>query len=153
MPARAAFEYAVIRLVPRVEREEFVNAGVVLFCRTRRFLDARVALDTVRVAVLAPELDLAAVQEQLDHIPLICLGGAAAGPIGSLPQQERFRWLVAPRSTVVQPSPVHCGLCDDPQAVLGRLGAFLVGSWLGGGGWGVSKENKGGAPPPRAPGG
>ena len=128
MPARDAFEYALIRLVPRVEREEFINVGVVLFCRTRRFLDARVALDRQRLAALAHELDLAAVQEPLDHIPLVCMGGGAAGPIGSLPQPERFRWLVAPRSTVVQPSPVHCGLCDDPQEMLERLAASMVGS-------------------------
>ena len=128
MPARDAFEYALIRLVPRVEREEFINVGVVLFCRTRRFLDARVALDRQRIAAVAPELDLAAVQEQLDHIPLVCMGGGAAGPIGLLPQPARFRWLVAPRSTVVQPSPVHCGLCDDPQEMLERLAANMVGS-------------------------
>jgi len=127
MPARDVFEYALIRLVPRVEREEFVNVGVVLFCRARRFLDARVALDQERLAALAPELDLAAIQEQLDHIPVVCLGGTAAGPIGLLPQPERFRWLVAPRSTVVQPSPVHCGLCDDPREVLDRLAATMVG--------------------------
>jgi hypothetical protein len=127
MPARDVFEYALIRLVPRVEREEFVNVGVVLFCRARRFLDARVALDQERLAALAPELDLVAIQEQLDHIPVVCLGGTAAGPIGLLPQPERFRWLVAPRSTVVQPSPVHCGLCDDPQEVLDRLAATMVG--------------------------
>ena len=112
--------------MPRVEREEFLNVGVVLFCRTRHFLDARVALDTQRLAVLAPDLDLDALQEQLNHIPVICLGGDDAGPIGLLPQAERFRWLVAPRSTIVQPSPVHSGLCDDPQAELDRLIATMV---------------------------
>jgi Protein of unknown function (DUF3037) len=127
MPAREVFEYAIIRIVPRVEREEFINAGVVLFCRTRQFLDARIALDAERLNALAPHLDIAAVQEQLSHIPLVCVGGAAAGPIGSLPQPERFRWLVAPRSTIVQPSPVHAGLCDDPQAELDRLVATMVG--------------------------
>ncbi|MFL5800143.1 MAG: DUF3037 domain-containing protein [Roseiflexaceae bacterium] len=127
MLAREVFEYAIIRIVPRVEREEFINAGVVLFCRTRQFLDARIALDTQRLAALAPHLDVAAVQEQLGHIPLVCMGGAAAGPIGLLPQAERFRWLVAPRSTVVQPSPVHAGLCDDPRAELDRLVATMVG--------------------------
>src|SRR5438874_419137 len=121
MPTRDVFEYAVIRLVPRVEREEFINVGVILFCRTRHFLDARIALDTKRLAALAPHLDVAAIQEQLNHIPLICMGGAAAGPIGLLPQPERFRWLIAPRSTVVQSSPVHGGLCEDPQAELDRL--------------------------------
>src|SRR5262245_38764948 len=126
MPAHDVFEYAIIRIVPRVEREEFINAGVVLFCRTRRFLDARIALDTQRLAVLAPDLDMASVQEELDHIPIVCAGGEAAGPIGLLPQAERFRWLVAPRSTIVQPSPVHCGLCDDPQAELDQLVETMV---------------------------
>lgn len=126
MPAPDAFEYAVIRIVPRVERGEFVNAGVVLFCRTRHFLDARIELDTARLAALAPGLDLAAVREHLDYIRLVCAGGAAAGPIGLLPQHERFRWLTAPRSTIVQPSPVHCGICDDPQAALDNLVAKMV---------------------------
>jgi hypothetical protein len=126
MPTRDFFEYAIIRLVPRVEREEFINVGVILFCRTRHYLDARIALNIERLAVQAPYLDMAAVQEQLNHIPLVCRGGAAVGPIGLLPQPERFRWLVAPRSTVVQSSPVHCGLCDDPQAVLDRLVATMV---------------------------
>jgi hypothetical protein len=125
MPAREVFEYAVIRIVPRVEREEFINAGVVLFCRARRFLDARIALDTARLGALAPQLELAAVQEQLNHIPLVC-SGVAAGPIGALPQAERFRWLIAPRSTVVQPSPVHVGLCIDPRMELDRLVAMMV---------------------------
>jgi hypothetical protein len=130
MPARQVFEYAIIRIVPRVEREEFINAGVVLFCRSRRFLDARIALDPARLAALAPQLDLATVQEQLGHIPLVCAGGAAAGPLGALPQAERFRWLVAPRSTIVQPSPVHAGLSDDPQAELERLLATMVSQSL-----------------------
>ena len=126
MPGRNAFEYAVIRIVPRVERGEFINAGVVLFCRTRRFLAARTKLNPMRLTALAHDIDIAAIQDQLDHIPRICAGGAAAGPIGLLPQPERFRWLVAPRSTVVQPSPVHCGLCDDPQVELDRLMTTMV---------------------------
>jgi hypothetical protein len=126
MPAPDVFEYAIIRVVPRVEREEFINVGVVLFCRTRHFLDARIEVDTQRLAVLAPDLDLDALQEQLSHIPVVCLGGEAAGPIGLLPQAERFRWLVAPRSTIVQPSAVHSGLCDDPQVELDRLVAAMV---------------------------
>jgi hypothetical protein len=126
MPTRNAFEYAIIRVVPRVERDEFINAGVVLFCRTRRFLGARIYLDLARLAVLAHDIDVLSIKEQLDHIPLICAGGVAAGPIGLLPQPERFRWLVAPRSAVVQPSPVHCGLCDDPQVELDRLMATMV---------------------------
>ena len=125
MPGRNAFEYAIIRIVPRVERGEFINAGVVLFCRTRRFLAARTNLDPARLTALASDIDIIAINEQLEHISQVCAGGAA-GPIGLLPQPERFRWLVAPRSTVVQPSPVHCGLCDDPQVELDRLMATMV---------------------------
>ena len=126
MPARVVFEYAVIRIVPRVEREEFLNAGVILFCRARRFLNAHIALDAPRLLAFAPQLDLATVEEQLSYLPLICQGGASAGPIGILPLPERFRWLVAPRSTIVQPSPVHAGLCHDPQHELERLAAAMV---------------------------
>jgi hypothetical protein len=126
MPARSAYEYAVIRLVPRVERGEYINVGVVLFCRTRRFLDARISLAPERLAILAPDVDLDAVAEHLNRIPLICSGGADAGPIGELPPHERFRWLTAPRSTILQPSPVHAGLCADPAVALERLAiAFL----------------------------
>ena len=126
MSARSPFEYAIIRIVPRVERGECLNVGVVLFCRTRRFLDARIEPDLTRLAAFAPGLDLLPIQEQLAHIPLICQGGKSAGPIGLLPQQERFRWIVAPRSTVIQPSPVHCGICDDPALALDRLLVSLV---------------------------
>ena len=126
MPARNTFEYAIIRVVPRIERGEFINAGVVLFCRTRRFLGARIELDTARLGALAPDADIPPLQEQLDHIPLICKGGAEAGPIGLLPQHERFRWLSAPRSTIIQASPVHCGMCDDPEAALDKLVATMV---------------------------
>jgi hypothetical protein len=126
MPVQHAFEYAILRVVPRVEREEFVNVGVLLFCRTRRFLGARIALDEARLRALAPGLDLALVREQLDHVPLVCAGGKASGPIGELPLQERFRWLVAPRSTIIQPSPVHCGIADDPQRALLRLMQTMV---------------------------
>lgn len=126
MPARSAYEYAVIRVVPRVERGEFVNAGVVLLCRQRRFLGARVQLDPARLHALWPELDSAPLDAQLQHIPIICAGGRAAGPLGELPLFERFRWLVAPRSTVLQPSPVHCGLCEEPAETLERLFRGLV---------------------------
>lgn len=121
MPARSAYEYALIRAVPRVERGEFVNVGVVLFCRERRFLAARLEVDAARLRALAPDLDIELLREQLGHIPVICAGGRAAGPIGDLPAHERFRWLAAPRSAIVQPSPVHVGLCADPQAALDRL--------------------------------
>jgi hypothetical protein len=121
MPVRSAYEYVVIRVVPEVMREEFINAGVILFCRTRRFLDLRLHLDEARLLALAPAVDVPAVREQLDMIAAICAGGEEAGPIGRLPQPERFRWLAAPRNTVVQMSPVHGGLCDDPAAELNKL--------------------------------
>lgn len=126
MPAQSSFDYALVRLVPRVEREEFINVGVILFCRTKRFLDARLALDQARLATLAPDLDSTKFQEHLDLIPRLCAGGPEAGPIGCLGQAERFHWLVSPRSTVIQVSPVHCGLCTDPQAVLEYLFKRLV---------------------------
>ena len=126
MPARSSFDYAVIRVVPRVEREEFLNAGVILFCRTRRFLGARVALNRACIAALAPTIDLDALEEQLAHIPMICAGGRAAGPIGALPQPERFHWLTTPRSAIIQPSPIHCGTCTDPAAALEHLMEQMV---------------------------
>ena len=126
MPAAHMLEYAVVRVVPRPEREEFVNSGVILFCRTRRFLECRIALDEARLLALAPDVDLGAVRGHLDLIPLICAGGPEAGEIGALAQPERFRWLASPRSTVVQVSSVHAGLCGDPQAALEDLFARLV---------------------------
>lgn len=120
------FQYAVLRLVPRVEREEFLNVGVILFCRTRGFLQARAALDPRAVAVLAPGLDLDAVREHLDARVRIAAGDPDAGPIAKLTQSERFHWLVAPSSTVIQTSSVHSGLCDDPEPLLGRLFDKLV---------------------------
>jgi hypothetical protein len=126
MPTRSVFEYAVIRVVPLVERGEFINAGVVLMCRSRRFLDARIELDTARLASLAPGADVDAIAEQLDYVARACRGGVDAGPIGELPLYERFRWVTAPRSTIVQPSPVHSGLCDDPRTTLERLLTTLV---------------------------
>lgn len=126
MPERSAFDYAVVRVVPHVEREEFINVAVILFCRVRRFLAARVELDTERLAALAPGQNVAAIQEHLDLIPRICAGGPGAGPIGELSQSERFHWLTTPRSTTIQVSPVHCGLCDDPAAALEDLFERLV---------------------------
>jgi hypothetical protein len=121
MLARSSFDYAIVRVVPRVERDEFVNAGVIVFCRTRRFLGARVALDARRLAALAPWLDIGEVDQYLATIPLICAGGPGSGPIGALPLAERFHWLVAPRSAMIQTSPVHTGLCDSPAAQLDWL--------------------------------
>lgn len=126
MPERSAFEYAIVRIVPRVDREEFINAGAILYCRAQRFLAARVALHHERLAALAPHPDLPAIQAELDFIVAACVGGPAAGPIGALSQVERFRWLTSPRDTVVQMSPVHPGLCDDPQAALDELFARMV---------------------------
>jgi hypothetical protein len=121
MPARSSFDYAIVRVVPRVERGEFINAGVILFCRTRRFLAARIELDTARLLALAPEVDLAEVRQHLAVIPRVAAGEPDAGPIGQLSQAERFHWLVAPRSTIIQVSPPHSGLCTDPAAELENL--------------------------------
>jgi hypothetical protein len=120
------FQYAVLRVVPRIEREEFVNVGVIVFCRTRRFLRARVTLDGRRILALAPEIDLEAVQQHLEARVRVAEGDPVAGPIAALPQSERFHWLVAPSSTVIQTSSVHSGLCDEPEAVLDRLFQQLV---------------------------
>lgn len=126
MPALHAYDYAVIRVVPRVERGEFVNVGVVLFCRSRRYLCAKIELDRRRLGALAPDLDPAEIEPYLQAIPRVCEGGEAAGPIGRLSPAERFHWLVAPRSTVIQPSPVHSGLTSDPEAALEDLMNDLV---------------------------
>jgi len=126
VPALSSFDYAIVRVVPRVEREEFINAGVILYCLTQRFLGARVALDPQRLRALYPDADVELVQGHLDSIPRVCAGGRNAGPIGQLPQKERFHWLVAPRSTILQTSPVHSGLCADPQAALEALFARMV---------------------------
>ena len=121
-----SFDYSVVRVVPRVDRGEFVNVGVILFCSTRAFLDARIELNRARLLALAPDLDLAAVESHLEVIPRVCRGGKEAGPIGELPQRARFHWLVAPRSTVIQMSPVHSGVHRDPEAAMGALVEKLV---------------------------
>ena len=120
------FQYAIVRVVPRVERGECVNAGVVLFCRPRRFLAATVALDEERLRALAPDVDLEAVRGHLDALERIAAGDPDAGPIAALPPSERFHWLVAPSSTIIQCSPVHTGLSDDPAGELQHLVARLV---------------------------
>ena len=120
------FEYAVLRVVPRVDRGEFINAGVVLYCQAERFLGARVHLDPTRLKVLDPDANLEALRAHLEAIRSVCAGGPEAGAVGRLPPGERFGWLVAPRSTVVQPSPVHTGLTDDPEAELERLLRSMV---------------------------
>jgi hypothetical protein len=121
VPAALSFDYAILRIVPRVEREEFVNGGVVLFSSERDFLDARVHLDRARVLALHPDADLAGIEEHLLAVPRICAGGEGSGPIGRLSKRERWHWLVAPRSTVLQVSPVHSGLCEDPARALDEL--------------------------------
>ena len=123
----ATYDYAVIRVVPRVEREEFLNAGVILFCLERDFLGARVAKCRDRVSAIYPGADHELIEEHLAVVPRICEGGPAAGPIGKLTRRERFHWLVAPRSTVVQVSPVHTGLCEDPARALDDVFAKMVG--------------------------
>jgi hypothetical protein len=122
----SSFDYAVLRVVPRVDREEFVNAGVIVFCSERDYLNARVELDRARVLSLFPGADLAVIEEHLNVVPRICAGGSDGGPIGRLSRRERFHWLVAPRSTVLQVSPVHSGLTDDPAQALERLMDAMV---------------------------
>ncbi len=126
MPALLSFDYAILRVVPRVEREEFVNAGVVLFCRERDYLEARVSLDAARLRALHPGADLALIEQHLAAVPRIAAGGEQAGPIGRLSQRERFHWLVAPRSTLIQLSPVHSGMCEEPARALEQLLASVV---------------------------
>ena len=121
MHAPSSFSYAIVRVVPHVEREEFINAGVVVFCDARDYLAAAVALDEARLLALAPEVDLPVVRRHLEAIPRICAGGVEGGPIGQLPRRERWHWLVAPRSTILQTSPAHTGLCERPEEELKRL--------------------------------
>jgi hypothetical protein len=120
------FEYALLRVVPRVERGEFVNGGVVLYCQEKRFLEAAVDLDPERLRALDPRLDPVTVRAHLEAARRVCAGGPGAGPIGLLPPVERFGWLVAPRSTVVQPGPVHTGLAEDPREALNHLLETMV---------------------------
>ena len=126
MRGRSSFEYAVIRVVPRVERGEFINAGIILYCRARSFLDAQIALDVARLRTLSPGADPAEVARYLEAFQRLCRGEPDAGPIAKLNQRERFHWLVSPRSTVIQTSPAHAGLCHDPAATLEHLLATVV---------------------------
>jgi hypothetical protein len=121
------FQYAIVRVVPRIERGECFNAGVILFCRPRRFLAARVALDESRLRALAPDADADAVRSHLDLIAQVAAGDSRGGPIADLPGHERFHWLVAPSSTIIQPADVHTGLTDDPRHELDHLFDELVG--------------------------
>lgn len=121
MPAPASFDYATLRVVPRVERQEFLNAGVVVFCLEMRYLAGRVRLDCDRLNALWPDVDVELVVRHLEAVQRICEGDAAAGPIAQLSQRERFHWIVSPRSTIIQPSPVHTGVCDATEGLLDRL--------------------------------
>jgi hypothetical protein len=123
---RDAFQYAIWRVVPDVERGEALNAGVVVYCRRRGFLAARAELDDERLRALAPGVDARAVRRHLDGLVRVAAGDPEAGAIAHLPQSERFGWLTAASSTIVQPSPIHTGLCGDPQALLDRLFDRLV---------------------------
>ena len=120
------FEYVLLRVVPRVERGEFINAGVVLYCQEARFLDARIHLDPERLRNLDPGLDPETVRAHLEAARRVCAGGPEAGTVGLLPPVQRFGWLAAPRSTVVQPSPVHTGLAEDPRGALEHLLKVMV---------------------------
>jgi len=126
VPVPCTYDYAIVRVVPHVERGEFVNAGVIVASTSRGFLKAAVELDETRLRALDPAADVEALRAALAAIPLICAGGPGAGPIGRLSLRERFDWLVAPRSTSVQVSPVHSGRCVDLDAALQRLMQTMV---------------------------
>ena len=125
-PSRDPFSYAVLRVVPDIEREEFVNAGLLLFCRSRRFLRARTSLDVQRLDAIRPGVDAAAVRGQLELVERIAAGNVQSGPLSGMSESERFHWLTTPRSTAVQPGPVHGGMSDDPEATFEQLYRTLV---------------------------
>jgi hypothetical protein len=122
----STFDYAIVRVVPRVERGELINAGVIVSCPTQAYLAARIAFVPARLHALSPSTDLDEVAAALAVIPWIAHGDPRGGPIAALPRSERFHWLVAPRSAIIQTSPVHTGLCDQPAAALERLVERLV---------------------------
>jgi hypothetical protein len=126
MQEKNLFEYAVIRVVPRVEREEFINVGVILYCAKKKYLKSLFAVDEIRLTAFCASLDIPEILSNINSIDLICSGGNAAGPIGQLDMPSRFRWLTATRSTVLQASKVHPGFCHDPEAMLFRLRDELV---------------------------
>lgn len=127
MTCREEYQYAVLRAVPDVERGESVNLGVVVFSRRHGYLGLRTHVDEARLHALHPELDLVALRSHLDGLQAVADGDASAGRVAAMPPSERFGWLTAASSTIVQPSPIHTGLCDDPQRLLDRLYARLVG--------------------------
>jgi hypothetical protein len=126
VPTPNSYDYAVVRVVPRVERGEFINVGVILWCPSQDYLGARIELDEKRLRALDPNVNIEAVRSHLASIPRVCAGGPEAGQIGTLSRRERFDWLVAPRSTVIQVSPVHTGRCTDIAMTLEHLLNVMV---------------------------
>ena len=126
MLTRTSFDYAVLRVAPRVEREEFVNAGVILFCLERKFLGARVHVDEGRLRALWPEVEIELVRTRLEAVVKVCIGATDGGPVARLSQRQRFHWLVAPRSTILQVSAAHTGMSENPEACLEELFRQLV---------------------------
>ena len=125
MPAPISFDYAVVRVVPRPDLEEFINAGVIVFSAERKYLEACVQVNEARLQALWPDIDVDLVRQHLEAIPKIAAGDPSAGPIAGLSQSQRFHWLVAPRSTIIQISPVHSGVCEQPDRVLENLARRL----------------------------
>ena len=125
-PKLSTYDYAIVRVVPRVERGEFINAGVIVSCAATGYLQARIELDEAKLFALDPGADVSGIRAGLAAIPVICAGGAAAGALGALSTRERFHWLVAPRSTSIQTSPVHTGRCDSPEHQLEHLMQQMV---------------------------
>ncbi len=125
-PSRSPFDYAVLRVVPDIEREEFLNAGLILFCRARKYLRARTVLDVATLNAVHPGSDADAIDEQLRFIEAVAAGTLDASPFATMGQSERFHWLTTPRSTIVQPGPLHAGMSDDPDATFDHLFAVLV---------------------------
>jgi hypothetical protein len=140
VPTEYTYDYAIVRIVPRVERGERINVGVILSCVDETFLDCRLELDPERLRLLDPALDVDSIRASLATIPLVCKGGPEAGAIGDLPPRGRFRWLVSPRSTVIQMSPVHTGRTTDPAAALDHLLETMVRHGAGGSGSSVAKS-------------
>ncbi len=125
-PSRSPFEYAVVRIVPDIEREEFLNAGLILFCRPRQYLRARTTLDTDALGAVHADSDVEAIGEQLRFLEAVAAGTLDAAPFTSMSQSERFHWLTTPRSTLIQPGPLHAGMSDDPDATFDYLFGLLV---------------------------
>jgi len=126
VPSRSSFSYAVMRVVPDIEREEFLNAGLILFCRPRGYLLARTSLDSGTLGTLRPGSDVDAIREQLQLAERIAAGEVSAAPFATMSQSERFHWLTTPRSTLVQPGPLHAGMTDDPGGTFDHLYRLLV---------------------------